>query len=204
MAEQGDRRRRTFGPVVLVGVALAGLAAVAGNRDWVGWSAARQDPTSLLTISGDDVAAVPLAGALALVLLACWGVLLVTRARVRRAVASLALLVAIAMVVTGVLGQRSATDALRADLAEIGVEDATTHLQAWFWVYLAAAVLSVAAAAAAVRLVPSWPEMSSRYDAPGAAPVTADPDDPDNSLDLWRAMDQGRDPPLPNDGHRDP
>ena len=41
------------------------------------------------------MAAVPLAGALALVLLACWGVLLVTRARIRRVVAGLALLVAV-------------------------------------------------------------------------------------------------------------
>ena len=30
--------RRTFGPVVLVGLASAGLAAVAGNRAWVEWS----------------------------------------------------------------------------------------------------------------------------------------------------------------------
>jgi uncharacterized membrane protein (TIGR02234 family) len=204
MAEQSDGRRRRFGPVVLVGLASAGLAAVAGNRDWVGWSAAREKPSSLLTLSGNDVAAVPLAGALALVLLACWGVLLVTRARVRRVVAGLGLMVAVGMVVTAVLGQRSATDGLHAELAEVGVEDVTTHLVAWFWIYLAAALLSVAAAAAAVRLAPSWPEMSSRYDAPGAAPVRADPDDPDNSLDLWRAIDQGHDPTLPNDGHRDP
>jgi len=204
MAEQAQGRRRTFGPVVLVGLAAAGLAAVAGNRDWLGWSGAREESTSLLTITGNDVAAVPLAGALALVLLACWGVLLVTRARVRRVVAGLGLLVAVGMVGTAVLGQRSAADGLRADLAELGVEDATTRLLAWFWVYLAAAVLSVAAAAAAVRLAPSWPEMSSRYDAPGAAPVIADPDGPDNSLDLWRAMDEGRDPTLPTDGHRDP
>jgi len=197
-------RRRTFAPVVLLGLAAAGLAAVAGNRSWVEWSGNNHDEFSSLTIAGDDSATVPLAGALALVLLACWGVLLVTRARVRRVVAGLGLVVAAGMVVTVVLGQRSATDGLRADLAELGVEDVTTHLLAWFWVYLTAAVLSVAAAAAAVRLAPSWPEMSSRYDAPAAAPVTADPDDPDNSLDLWRAMDQGRDPTLPADGHRDP
>ena len=103
-----DPRRRTFGPVVLVGLASAGLAAVAGNRHWVEWSAQSRGESSLLTLTGDGTATVPLAGALALVLLACWGVLLVTRGRLRRAVAVLALVVSAGMVATAVLGYRSA------------------------------------------------------------------------------------------------
>ncbi len=54
---------------------------------------------------------------------------------------------------------------------------------------------SVAATALAVRWVRHWPEMGSRYDAPGAAAETAEPPPEDRSnLDLWKAMDEGRDP----------
>ena len=126
---------------MLVGLASAGLAAVAGNRDWVGWSAAREEPSSLLALSGNDVGRRAARRRARLVSLACWGVLLVTRGRVRRVVAGLGLLVAVGMVVTAVLGQRSATDGLHAELAELGVQDVSTHLLAWFWIYLAAALL---------------------------------------------------------------
>ena len=60
-------------------------------------------------------------------------------------------------------------------------------------------VLSVVAAVLAVRLAPGWPEMGSRYDAPGRRPPPADPED-QTSLDLWRAIDEGRDPTLRTTG----
>ena len=44
---------------------------------------------------------------------------------------------------------------------------------------------------------PEWPEMGTRYDAPGSAvPAPATPAEPDErtGLDLWKAMDEGRDP----------
>ena len=56
------------------------------------------------------------------------------------------------------------------------------------------AVINVRSSALAVRLVPSWPEMGTRYDAPGSALQPLDETD----LDLWRALDQGRDPTLPD------
>jgi uncharacterized membrane protein (TIGR02234 family) len=195
-----DARRRTFGPVVLLGLASAGLAAVAGNRPWAEWSAQRQGENSLLTLTGGDTATVPLAGALALVLLACWGVVLVTRGRVRRAIAVLGLVVSVGMVVTGVLGYRSATSGLRSDLAEAGVEDLSVQPVAWYWAFLACALVSVAATAAAVRLLPAWPEMGSRYDAPGAKPAPGGQTD----LDLWKALDEGRDPTLTDPPRTDP
>jgi uncharacterized membrane protein (TIGR02234 family) len=195
-----DARRRTFGPVVLLGLASAGLAAVAGNRAWIEWTGESKGHNSLLTITGDDSATVPLAGALALVLLACWGVLLVTRGRVRRILAALGFAVSIGMVVTAVLGYRSATDGLRDDLADLGADFLTTASTGWYWTYLACAVLAVLTTLAAVRLVPSWPEMGSRYDAPGSTP----PPREETSLDLWRALDHGRDPTLPDDRPGDP
>jgi hypothetical protein len=56
------------------------------------------------------------------------------------------------------------------------------------------AVLALLASVLAVAWLPDWPEMGSRYDAPGAAPPpTPDPED-QSSLELWKAMDEGRDP----------
>ena len=42
-------------------------------------------------------------------------------------------------------------------------------------------------------VAPGWPAMGSRYDAPGAR---ADAEDaaPDTEQDMWRALDDGRDP----------
>jgi hypothetical protein len=57
-----------------------------------------------------------------------------------------------------------------------------------------AGAVSLAAAVAAVRFAPTWPEMGSRYDAPGEGPQEeAEPADR-SSLELWRLMDEGRDP----------
>ena len=145
MAEARPAGRRTFGPVVLLGLASAGLAAVAGNRPWVEWTGTSEGQGSLLTVTGDDTATVPLAGALALALLACWGVVLVTRGRVRRAIAVLALVVSAGMVATAVLGYRSATHGLRSDLAELGIDDLSVQPVVWYWVFLACAVVAVVA-----------------------------------------------------------
>ena len=183
--------RRTFAPVVLLGLASAGLAAVAGNRAWVSWSAENRGDASLLQLSGNDSATVPLAGALALVLLACWGVLLVTRRRFRRLVSALGVLVSLGMVVTAVLGLRSATSGLRDDLSRLGVEEVSTQVEMWFWAYLACAVAALTLTALAFRWLPGWPEMGARYDAPGNASGHGQTD-----LDLWRALDDGRDPTL--------
>ena len=62
---------------------------------------------------------------------------------------------------------------------------------------LVLSVLAVLPAAIAVRRVGGWPEMGTRYDAPGDQAATrpsADEDDEPSSLDLWKAIDEGRDP----------
>jgi Tryptophan-associated transmembrane protein (Trp_oprn_chp) len=185
--------RRSLGPVVLVGLASATLVAVAGNRTWaVADSGAARDVSSLaLSV---DAGKMPAATALALVLLACWGVVLVTRGRVRRAVAALGVLAALGTVLSVVLGWTSVVDALRNDLASVGVTDVEIGHTGWFWAAAVGAVLALASSVAAVVLVPGWPEMGSRYDAPGAAPPPAPAPEDQSSLDLWRAMDEGRDP----------
>ena len=77
-------------------------------------------------------------------------------------------------------------------LAELGIDDLSVQPVVWYWVFLVCALVAVVAAGAAVRLAPAWPEMGSRYDAPGAAPQPRE----ETGLDLWKALDQGRDPTL--------
>ena len=202
MAEADSGHRRTFGPLALLGLAAGALAAVAGHRDWARVRGPSQGEA--LGLTGQSEAGVPLAGALALVLLACWGVVLVTRGRVRRVVAVLGLLTALGMAATTALGYGSAAEGLRHALGQSGIAHPSVGPAPWFWTYLAATALSVAATAAAVRLVPSWPEMGSRYDAPGSAPAGGRNRVDPTPVDLWRAMDEGRDPTLPEERRVDP
>jgi uncharacterized membrane protein (TIGR02234 family) len=196
MAE-APTRRRTFGPVVLVGLAASGLTAVAGDK-----------PAAEVTGTGATVARsgfvtydahLPVVTALGLVALACWGVVLVTRGKVRRAVAALGALAGVGAVVAVATAFTDVPDRLRDELEQVGVSDAAVSHTAWFWLAAIAALLSVLASVLAVVWAPQWPEMGSRYDAPGAAAAAgatepATPPEEQSSLDLWKAMDEGRDP----------
>jgi hypothetical protein len=64
----------------------------------------------------------------------------------------------------------------------------------WFWTSAVCAVAAVAPAALAVRLVGYWPEMGSRYDAPGGGPTRPEGTVAEPDRDLWHALDEGRDP----------
>ena len=97
--------RRTFGPAVLLGVASAALAAWAASKPWVDGSGAETAP-GMGTMAWGEVASSPLGTALAFVVLACWGVLLVTRGRFRRVIAGLAVLAATGYVATNRVGIR--------------------------------------------------------------------------------------------------
>jgi hypothetical protein len=200
-----DAPRRTFGPVVLLGLASAGLAALAGSRAWADFeilddSAAGEGAySSTISISLNALPEAPLVAALAFVVLASWGVLLVTRGRVRRGVAVLAVLASAGMLVAAVVAFVTTLGSLRDTFAELQVP-VEVHRTVWPWVGVAASLVSVVVAVLAWRLVPSWPEMGSRYDAPGSTP----PPREETSLDLWRALDHGRDPTLPDDRSSDP
>ena len=196
MAERGAGRRHTFGPVVLLGLASGALTAVAGNQrvvDGEGRAASRMSSLAL-TFDGH----LPLVTALALVVLACWGVVLVTRGRVRRAVAALGAVAAASALAAVVVAYPRVTDDLREALAQVGVRDATVGHTGWYWVALVGALLATLCAVLAALWTPSWPEMGARYDAPGAQPGVADaaaePPEEQSSIDLWKALDEGRDP----------
>lgn len=196
-------RRRTFGPVVLLGLAASGAVAVAGHREMLTLPEDYLQSVGLISRQDGTLVEFPLAGALGLVSLACWGVLLVTRGTVRRAVAVLAALAALGVLAVVVVGGFLQVDDAAEDLAtRLGATSFTElplERSTWFWVALAASVLGAAAAAVAVRDVPHWPEMGARYDAPTGTPASpaTDPDaDPgeQSNLDLWKSLDEGSDP----------
>lgn len=204
MAEATEHhpRRRTFGPVVLVGLASAGLAATAGTKPWVSGRSGSvdTDATSAMAsaLSLDVVGQSPLAGALALVVLACWGVLLVTRGRVRRAVAVLALVAAVGLVVSTIAALRSLPPKVADALVEVsGTDTVSTSFTPWYAAALVGAILSIATCLAAARFARHWPEMGTRYDAPTAAGERGTSDAttaPTENIDIWKALDEGRDP----------
>lgn len=194
--------RRTFGPVVLLGLGAAGLAAVAGSKPWMTGESGNVDAdgssamASVLSLDGAQDS--PLAAALALVVLACWGVVLMTRGRVRRAVAVLGLVAAVGLSIVTIEAFWSLPDKLADSLLEVsGTDTVSTQVTAWYAAALVGAGLSVAATLAAVVLVPGWPEMGSRYDAPTGQQAPADATAaaaPTENIDIWKALDEGRDP----------
>lgn len=190
--------------MVLVGLVAATTAAVAGSKSWVTGSSGAFDTADqaneamVSTLTANGASESPLALALALVVLACWGVVLVARGRFRRVVAVLALVASLGVLAAGVEAFWSLPGKLADALRELsGLDTASTSFTAWYYVALAAAVLCVATTLAAVRLVPTWPEMGSRYDAPAGSRGAGSPgaaEVPKENIDIWKALDEGRDP----------
>jgi uncharacterized membrane protein (TIGR02234 family) len=179
--------RSRFGPVVLLGLGSAALASLAGNKPWL---SARQRPDLLLGPATDAAEKFPLAGAVALLLLATWGVLLVTRLRMRRVLAVLAVVESLGLLTCAVLGP----SVVRTQIAKSA--QATGAPGPWFWTFVVATALTLAAAVLAVRTVKDWPEMGARYDAPTGekTQVEVDLDGETGNRELWKAIDEGHDP----------
>jgi uncharacterized membrane protein (TIGR02234 family) len=199
--ESGPATRRTFGPVVLLGVGSAALAAWAASKPWVDGTGADSAP-GMASMAWGEVASSPLGTALAFVVLACWGVLLVTRGRFRRAIAGLAVLAGLGYAATVAWAPFSLPDHLVEQVRRrTGATLDDTALTGWYWLACAAALLVLTSTVLALRLVQSWPEMGTRYDAPTGAraagdadPAPAPSDRPTDNIDIWKALDDGRDP----------
>jgi uncharacterized membrane protein (TIGR02234 family) len=179
---------------VLVGLAAGVLAAVSGTNAWVTAGQAEQS-AAVAVGAAPTLGESPLGAALALVVLACWGVLLVTRGRFRRAVAWLAAVVGVGFAATVAAAPWTLDDQV-ADAA-VGVTSPDVSVTGWWWAAAVAAVLVVASAVAAVAWVRHWPEMGSRYDAPTDAASGAGAArraEAETNLDMWKALDEGRDP----------
>jgi uncharacterized membrane protein (TIGR02234 family) len=182
--------RRTFGPTLLLGLSAGTLCAVASSRPWV----EVEGDADLLVAATEGAGEMPLAAALSLVVLAAWGVLLVTRGRVRRVLAVVAALAALGVIATVVTAAFTLPDDLRDDLARSGGGDAGVGFTGWYWTAAAAAVVSLAATVVAVRHARAWPEMGSRYDAPGGRQDDSREAGQRSNLDLWKSLDEGEDP----------
>ena len=179
---------------MLVGLASAALVAVAGNQAWAKAAEGQgigEEVASVSVAVGEAKA--PLATALALVVLAAWGVLLVTRGRFRRVISWIVAIATVGLLAAVVGALFAAPDAVASAYEPYGITDVDVQRTAWSWVALAGAMLALGAAALAVRDVGRWPQMGKRYDAPGAADEPAKQGERSN-LDLWKAMDEGRDP----------
>lgn len=177
---------------MLVGLAASALLAVASAKPQM------QVPNSsgrLNELVDADAGELPLAAALSLVLLASWGVLLVTRGIFRRAVAVLGLVAAVGVVAALLIGWGDAVDGFRDAFRVTGLpsdtsSDVPVERTGWWWTAVAASVIASLASVAAVLRVKHWPEMGQRYDAP-TRPEAATPT---AEGDLWRAIDEGHDP----------
>ena len=186
-------RRKAFAPTVVAGLASAGLTAVAANQVW---ATAEPEEGEFAFTTLTEAPQVPLVLTLGLVTLAAWGVLLVTRGGVRRLVAGLGALAATGALVAAVVGRWTLADSFEQDFADQGAT-AVVDFGAWWWVAVAAAAISAVTAAIAVVSVGRWPEMGTRYDAPGAGsagPAKDGPAEEQTNLDLWKSIDEGHDP----------
>lgn len=218
MAEQRTGRRG-FGGTVLGGLAAGVVAAVAGNQAWVSLDdRGTGDAAFASSVSaGGDLTAPPVT-ATALVLLATWGVVLVTRGRPRRAVAWLGLVAALAVLGLALAAWVGQPADVADDLRPYDVDVGRTL---WAHLGVLAGLGAVVTSVLAVRGVRSWPEMGTRYDAPTGGPTGGPaggsagaaagdaaasaaaasatgaggvPPEEQSSIDLWKALDEGRDP----------
>jgi uncharacterized membrane protein (TIGR02234 family) len=190
-----------LGPTAVVGLAGAGLAAVASAQVW-GRAEVTEPAVRVVEARGSDVA--PVALPLALVALAAWGAVLVLRRRGRRVVSAVGLAAAVGVVVAVVTRAGDVGDTVRALVTGGATRgDVTTATTVWPFAAAVGAALSGLAFLAALRAAPAWPEMSSRYDAPadqpaagepGGSPGPAERSEPAEPGDLWKAIDEGRDP----------
>jgi hypothetical protein len=206
---------RSRGRILGLGLLAGASVAVASNRPWAQAAGAGEESTSPAAISTLEVVVesgkAPAVASLALVSLACWGVLLVVRGRLRVAMAALGLVASLGAVLVIVRDYRGAPERVRGALNDLPlVTPGEVGLTWWYWVAAGSALLAILAWVAALRALPDWPEMSRRYDAPGAATSgppsgTAAPlPGPDRSVDpdggagaepdLWKALDRGEDP----------
>ncbi len=181
--------------MVLGGLASGTLAAIAGNQAWaVAEAGGGSAEAAFATAAARTDASAPPVTALALVVLATWGVVLVSRGWPRRVVTWLGLLAAVGVIGFAVAAWLGAPESF----ADGGLsQDLAATRTAWSYLGVVAGLAGVITSALAVRSVRQWPEMGRRYDAPGDEQPAGRSDVPleeQTNLDLWRAIDEGRDP----------
>ncbi|MGJ9423244.1 Trp biosynthesis-associated membrane protein [Aeromicrobium sp. CF3.5] len=189
-----NRARRWYAPTVLGLLAAGGMAFLASSRQWANATVASDGlPSDTIEITGSQ--ALPLMGALALVVVTAALAVLATGGRMRRGVGIITVLAAAGglwVVITGGGSiDRAFADAVEQSPAFTG-GDVPPFSQSVLWPVVAAAAFAIAVALGVVTVAMGhrWSAMSRRYEAPtGAAPTR-----PKTEADIWKALDEGRDP----------
>ncbi len=200
--------RRALVIAIVGGLAAGGLALLGVSLTWARVEIAVQGvPSSTIEVSGSD--AVPWVAALTLVILAGALAIVPTGGWLRRAVGVIVALAALGAAIGTLTAGSAIDDALSEQLAESpasgGVDDAAivaaADHPAWRWLTLGGSVAGLAGGVYVTARGHRWATMGSRYDAPAArrSPETEPGDVPEESepaenADLWRALDEGRDP----------
>ncbi len=190
----GPRARRWYVPTVLGMLASGGIAFFAASRQWVGATVASDGlPSDQIALSGTD--AVPLVSALALVVVTAALAVLATGGRLRRLVGVVAVVAAVAglwvVVTSGGAIDRAFGDAVAESPAFTGGTDPASD-RSVLWPAVAAVAFAVSTALGVLTAVVGhrWPTMGRRYESPAAAAPTA----PRTEAEIWKALDEGRDP----------
>jgi uncharacterized membrane protein (TIGR02234 family) len=193
--------RRGLIVALVGGLATGGLALLGVSRPWATVDiVASGVPRSTVDTAGTS--AVPWVGALTLVVLAGALAIIPTGAAARRAIGAIVLLAAAGAAVGTLLAGPAIDDALAGDLAQSpasgGVDDqamvdAADH-PPWRWLTFGASVAGVAVGLLVVTRGQHWPTMGSRYDAPTRGGGSEAGPEGSDDADLWKAMDEGRDP----------
>jgi uncharacterized membrane protein (TIGR02234 family) len=192
------RPRVRYGPTLVIGLAGAVAVMVGVAKPWV-TATARQTglPQIEVSVSGADLA--PLAGALGVVVLAAFGAVIATRGWVRRCLGGL-IVVASLVVLVSAIHPPGATGALEDALSAKGWSggDYDSGTAWWRWLALVGSVATTLAGVAISLYGARWATMGAAYDAPGTAQdtVPAKPHDAASAseADVWREIDEGRDP----------
>jgi uncharacterized membrane protein (TIGR02234 family) len=202
--------RRALVVAILGGLAAGGLALLGVSLPWARVEIAVPGvPSSTIEVSGSN--ALPWVAALTLVILAGALAIVPTGGRLRRVIGAIVGLAAAGAAIGTLTAGSAIDDALSEQLAASpasgGVDDAAivaaADHPAWRWLTLGGSVAGIAVGVFVTARGDRWATMGSRYDAPAArrrGPET-EPDDetteetePAENADLWRALDEGRDP----------
>lgn len=197
--------RRAYTLSVLAGILAGGAGFFAASRAWSTVTVRTAGlPTDRVSVDGSQ--ALPIVGAMALVVMAGSIAVLATAGRVRVAVGlviAAAAAVSVAFILTGTTSLRDAmvqqvasSPAMAGDgAAQLRVAEQADG-SPWRWVALVAAVLGLAVGAAVVAYGRAWPVMGRRYEAPSApgADVADMRSGQASDADLWKALDRGDDP----------
>ncbi len=187
--------KRLYGPTVLAGLAIGGLAYFAAGRVW-GTALVLADglPSDKVSVTGSE--AVPVLSALALVVVAGSIAVLAASLRIRKVVG---LIICAAGLIGAVLAFGHGKQL--ADAFEAAVEKSPAFTgdnfpdayatSAWPLVTALTFVLATLLGVVVVAFGSHWPTMGRKYEAPVAK---AENDEIEDDSDLWKALDQGDDP----------